>query len=144
MPHRRLALSLLPLALAACGPTLDEPGPSGGPGVTLAFGVVRPAVFPAFSATREGSREVLLRGTFTAPCLPYGAVAIPTLVADTVVLRVEGRAPMACRQAVGAVAYDARLSQVPAGRLVLRVVHRGEAGLPEQERDAFLIAVPAE
>jgi hypothetical protein len=138
--RRRLAALLLPLPLAACGPATDEPGPVGGPGVELTFGVSRIAVFPAFSVQRIDARGVLVRGTFSTPCSPYGAVAVPSLAADTVVVRVEGRMPPGCRDAVGTVAYDARLSALPAGRFVLRVVHRGEAGAPG-DRDAFVTNV---
>jgi hypothetical protein len=138
MPHRRPRRSPAPAALllvAACGAAPPDPGVAAAtPLVALTFGVHRIAVEPPFSARRVEPAGILVRGTFEAPCAPYGAAAALSLAADTVVLRIVGQPTGACRAAVQSVAYDARIdAPIATARTVVRVVHEGAAGRPGRE-----------
>jgi hypothetical protein len=146
VPHRRprgplrAAAPVALAALAGCGAASPDPGALAAPDaaalaprVALTFGVHRVAVEPPFSARRVEPAGVLVRGTFEAPCHPYGAAADVARVADTLVLRVVGQPPAACWAAVQSVAYEARVADAPADRVILRVVHEGAAGRPERQ-----------
>jgi hypothetical protein len=120
VPGRLPALfaCLLFTGLAAC----NEPiAPTQELGVTLTFGVNRPAFHPAFSGSRADG-QLTIRGTFETLCQPSTGDAAVSVAGTTLTLNVSATPAANCSTVVEAIGYDAVITGASSVRTV-RVVH---------------------
>lgn len=107
--------------LAGCGSSPTTPDRT--LHVDFRFGVVRPAIHPAFFA--EGADgSAIIGGAFRSPCGPHEATAQATQEGSTLVLRVIGENKNDCPQdVVASVLYEAEVRDLPPGHYRVRVIH---------------------
>lgn len=119
--YGRMAGALLVGLLAACS-SVTGPPRAESVEVEFTFGVHRLAHEPPFlvSMAEEGLR---IRGFLRTPCHPYRAEATAERQGETLILRVVGRDPEGCWDAVSDVGYEAVLPAIPSGVARLRIVH---------------------
>lgn len=118
--YGRIAGALLAGLLVACSSVTDPRATA--VEVEFTFGVHRLAHEPPFLVATE-EQGLRVRGFLRTPCHPYRAGATAEREGDTLILRVVGRDPEACRHVVSDVGYEAVLPAIPDGVTRLRIVH---------------------
>jgi hypothetical protein len=119
--HSRLLPVLACLFITGLTACNEPTAPTRELGVTLTFGVNRPAFHPPFSGNRIGG-ELTIRGTFETLCQPSTGDAEVSVSGTTLTLNVSATPAPDCFASVEAIGYDALITGVSSIRAV-RVVH---------------------
>lgn len=124
---RSLAALLAFIAVAACHSSTEPTGLRTTFELRAAFGSRSPLGV-------VGPGTVAVHWSLLAPCQPYDASARTTRSADTITMTVTGRATGPCpMDIVSAMPYRAEVGGIPAGRYMVRVVHRyADVSWPEE------------
>ena len=136
----RLAQATAALALVACAAVTD---PSESPRVTLLLQQTNDGGIVAPSVSVTGP-DVVVRGTFSTPCLGYSVTASTRQTADALVVTLSGRqGGEICLTAIGRFPYIATVSGAASGTRTVVVRHLIEdANWPVDTVIRTLVVIP--